>query len=316
MQTEFDWADIAFASKKPLKGAANFVLAPRELSEKRLLQLVKELLPKGDVVIGVAKETYVPSFEGQPQFRTMPRETAVVLAAKAASSASPHKIYVLKYFARDTDVIIEKLLPKHVVVVRGSYHQAFHTRSTYYVLTKFNIPFSYVSPFVDDAEARLYEKHNEATATVEKNGNEADMLALAQSVARKSFDYSFQTGCVLAHKNGTQYAVLATGYNEVIPYQTYAMHYGNSREDNYSTPHDVNYYDTIHAEMQLLVLAGQKGISLAGTTLFINLLPCPNCARTLSQTGITEFVYSVDHSGGYAVKLLEACGKKVRRVVQ
>jgi deoxycytidylate deaminase len=44
-------------------------------------------------------------------------------------------------------------------------------------------------------------------------------------------------------------------------------------------------------------------------------MPCPACARMLSQTDIEEFVYSIDHSEGYAVKMLEAAGKKVRRIV-
>ena len=49
--------------------------------------------------------------------------------------------------------------------------------------------------------------------------------------------------------------------------------------------------------------------------MFINLMPCPTCARMLAMTDIEEFVYSIDHSDGYAVKMLEAAGKKVRRVV-
>jgi len=315
MQTKFDWADIAFASKKPLKGTATLVLAPRELSSKRLLALVKELLPKGDIVLGVAKEAYVAGFEGQTQFRALTDAAASALAEKIAKSDSAKKLYLLEYFTSETDVVVEKLLPKHVIVVRGSYAQTFHTRSTFYALNRLRIPFSYASPFVDEAEAKMYEKQNEVKIADVKSGNEVKMLALAQTVATQSFDYSFQTGCVLAKKNGAHYTVLATGFNKVIPYQTYAMHYGNAREDNASLVHDANHYDTIHAEMQLLVKAQQAGLSLVGTTLFINMLPCPSCTRTLSQTDITEVVYSVDHSNGYAVKLLELCGKKVRRIV-
>ena len=35
----------------------------------------------------------------------------------------------------------------------------------------------------------------------------------------------------------------------------------------------------------------------------------------LCETGISEIVYSLDHSDGYAVKLLEKAGKTVRRHV-
>nr|AIA17188.1 Cytidine and deoxycytidylate deaminase zinc-binding region [uncultured bacterium] len=115
-------------------------------------------------------------------------------------------------------------------------------------------------------------------------------------------------------KNG-KYKLLATTFNPVVPYQTYAMHHGASREINFSPPHDLNHYDTTHAEVELVIKAQKEKIDLKGTILFINLLPCPTCARMLSRTDIAEFVYVQDHSDGYAVKMLEASGKKVRRLV-
>jgi deoxycytidylate deaminase len=92
------------------------------------------------------------------------------------------------------------------------------------------------------------------------------------------------------------------------------MHHGNSREANISPPHDLNHKDTVHAEVEILIKAGKDNIDLAGTTVFINLLPCPACARMFADTDIKELVYREDHSSGYAVKLLEVAGKKVRRI--
>jgi deoxycytidylate deaminase len=93
------------------------------------------------------------------------------------------------------------------------------------------------------------------------------------------------------------------------------MHYGASREKHFSPPNDLNYYDTVHAEVMLILQAQRQDIKLAGTTLFINLLPCPSCARMLCETPIVEFVYTNDHSEGYALRLLQAAGKKVWRLV-
>ncbi len=126
---------------------------------------------------------------------------------------------------------------------------------------------------------------------------------------------AFQTRVSLGRKKGKKYELLATTFNPVLPYQTYAMHFGASREVNFSPPHDLNHYDTTHAEVELIIKAGREKINLKGTTLFINLLPCPACARMLSRTDIEEFVYTEDHSDGYAVKMLELAGRKVRRVV-
>ena len=143
------------------------------------------------------------------------------------------------------------------------------------------------------------------------------MLELAGRAARQSYDYSFQTGVALgkAKPGAGNYQYLLSAYNRVVPYQTYAMHNGAARERYFSPPNDLNHYDTVHAEAELFIHAQKQGIGLAGTTVFINLLPCPPCARMLSETDIAEVVYREDHSAGYAIKMLELAGKTVRRLV-
>ncbi len=312
----FDWSDMAFGSKKPLKNAATFVLAPRAMSEERLSDIVKTYLPKGDIVLGIAKEPYVEGFEGQLSFMTLSLDTAQDIVEKVASSNLPQKLYVLQYFQREIDFIVDKLQPKHAVLVNGSWHQAFHTRSTYYVLVRSGVSFEYISPFINESEAEQYaDRFPPIVPSPGAAGDEKTMLLLAQVTARNSFDTTYQTGCVLAKPHYKGYGVVASGYNRVIPYQTSALHYGNTREKNYSMPGDTNHYDTIHAEMDLLISTLRSGVDMTGLTLFINILPCPNCARTLSQTGIAEVVYERDHSDGYAVKLFDQCGIKTRRVI-
>jgi hypothetical protein len=68
----FDWNELAFGSKKTVNNLrATFIAAPREISAARFTQLVKEFLPKGNVVLGLAKEDHVSGFENQPQFKTL-----------------------------------------------------------------------------------------------------------------------------------------------------------------------------------------------------------------------------------------------------
>lgn len=144
---------------------------------------------------------------------------------------------------------------------------------------------------------------------------EEEMAAHAAKIATYSYDYSFQTGVALGKPVKNNYKLLACAFNKVVPFQTYAMHFGTSREMHFSPPHDLNHYDTIHAEVALIITAQKERISLAGTTLFINLLPCPSCARMLCETDIQDFVYQHDHSSGYAFDLLQKAGKHVRRIV-
>ena len=314
---DFDWNDLAFASKKPLSSLkATFIAAPREISPARFTQLIKEYLPKGNIILGLAKESFVLGFEGQPQFRMLALETVKGIIDKVNNSPSKYKIAILSYAQRDLIHIINKLDARGFIGVNGSWKYSFHTQPPYYALMQRGIPYQLVSPFADEIEAKHFAAQTKLfQPPTSGTYSDQEMLDIAATAAKQSYDYSFQTGVSLGRKKGGKYTLLATTFNPVVPYQTYAMHSGASREVNFSPPHDLNHYDTTHAEVELLIKAQKESINLAGTTLFINLLPCPACARMLSQTDIAEFVYKEDHSNGYAVKMLELAGKKVRRVV-
>ena len=315
---EFDWNDLAFSSKKPINTLkATFIAAPRDLSPTRFTQLVKELLPKGNIVLGIAKEPYVLGLENQPQFRMLQAKTVEAIVRKVAASASPHKIYLLSYFQRDLPHLLDKLRFKRVVLINGSWYRAFHLRPEFYALVKQGTPYELVSPFASEQEALAYISAT-TLQPVPQTGNftEREMLALAGQAATHSYAYSeFQTGVTLGRKTGDGYKLIATAHNTIVPFETFAMHYGAARETNFSPMNDLNHYDALHAEMQLLTQCLATRTDLTKTTLFINLLPCPACARMLAQTTIAEFVYREDHSDGYAVTMLQSAGKKVRRAV-
>jgi deoxycytidylate deaminase len=311
------WSELAFASKDPINELdATFISAPRELSPARLTELVKKHLQVGNVVLGVAEEDFVLGFEGQPQFKTLRPEQVRPLVDKIQYSDLPRKLYTLTYAQRDWKFVLEKLKFKKVVLVYGSWKQTFHTLPAFYVLAKKRLGYEMVSPFVSTEEAREFDRLTKLsvvpTAGLYSSG---EMLALAQQAASHSYETAFQTGVALGKKQADKYTLLATSFNRVVPYQTYAMHHGLSRDVNYSPMHDLNHYDTVHAEVELIVKAQKQTIDLSGTTLFINLLPCPACARMFTETDIQEFVYREDHSDGYAVKMLEAAGKTVTRLV-
>lgn len=322
----FDWSDLAFANKKPLKNLkATFISAPREISSKRFTQLVKEYLPTSNIVIGIAKEDYIDGFEGQPQFRTLNYKTIKNVVEKVNNSPSPYKIYVITYFQREWLSVISKLSFARVLMINGSWKYVFHNSPIYYLLAKEKISYRLLSPFCDESEAHSYEKRIkkelkdslQSMPDTGKTFTDTQMLESANQAARMSFDYSFQTGAALGLKNSgsKKYILLVTAHNVIVPFETYALHNGASRETNFSPANDLNHYDAVHAEVELVVRALRNGYKLTRTTLFINLLPCPTCARMLCETDIAEIVYQKDHSDGYAVKLLEEAGKKVRRIV-
>lgn len=313
----FNWSELAFGSKKPLDQLrAIFIPAPRELSAARFIQLIKTYLPQGNIILGLAQEEYIAGFEGQPQFKTLRRQTVQKIIDKVNAASPSRRIATLTYFQRDTKFILEKLDVKKVVLVNGSWKHIFHTLPAYYVLAKRQIPYATVSPFVSEEEARRFDATT-PLPPLPSGGlfTAQEMLQLAARAATHSYDNGYQTGVTLGHKKGRKYELLAATFNKVVPFQTYAWHYGPAREVNFSPMHDLNHYDTVHAEVEIVIAAQKQRIDLHGTTLFINLLPCPTCARMFSETDIPEFVYVEDHSDGYGVKMLELAGKKVKRIV-
>lgn len=314
MATELVWGNFTNETKETLRRLrATFVMAPRDLSGERLVALVKTYLRMGNVVFGVAKEPYISGFEEQPQFRTLPLDIVLRLTEAIEKAKLTHQIHIVSYPQNEVDEVIRAIRPNRVVVVRGSYLYAFHRRSTYELLKKRGIPFEYASPFSDEAEAKAYLIQMEFPEVKSEAHDERGMFDVVDRVAKHSFDYSFQTGAALADFSDGGYTLRDAACNEVIPYQTYALHFGNSREDNLSPRHDANHYDTIHAEMNLLVRSMKSGLSFKGKSLFINMMPCPNCARTLVKTGLWEVVYQEVHSDGYAAQLFKEAGIKVRK---
>lgn len=315
----FDWSDFAFGSKKPINELrATFVAAPREISEKRLAQLIRTYLPKGNIVLGLAKESHVEGLEAQPQFRMLQPANVQRVLDKVNAASSKHKVYTLSYFQREAKYIFDKLSFRKVLLVRGSWSRTFHTREEYYAIANKHQEYELISPFASEEEAREYEVliSREMAELPSPAGylSEKEMSERAAAIATYSYDYSFQTGVALGRLTAKGYKFLANTFNKVVPFQTYAMHYGTSREVHFSPPHDLNHYDTIHAEVAMIIKAQKEGLDLQGTTLFINLLPCPACARMFCETDIDEFVYLHDHSEGYAYELLQKAGKRVRRL--
>jgi deoxycytidylate deaminase len=317
-----DWADLAFASKAPLRDlTAVYIPTPREISADRLKQLIKEYLPKHHIVIGVARELYIEGFDGRPQCRTLRIDPKLQTLIDKVNTASPnHKIYVMRQFQRETPDILLKGHFVKALFVNGSWHRAFHHTSTYYTLINQRIPYELVAAFVDETEARGYAEKYRASYVIKAASSDAlseqDMMRAADDASRSSFEYTFQTGMALGIlQTSGSYKLLATAHNAVVPYETYALLHGSIREQNFALVNDQNHYDAIHAEVGLIITAMNEHIDLDGTSVFINLMHCPSCARMIAMLPVGEIVYEYDHSDGYAVGLLQQAGKSIRRVI-
>lgn len=285
-----------------------FIAGSRDITEKRIVEITKMFLGKVNIIWGCLEDKYINGLEDSPQFATLPLSKL----EKTLETLNSKNIYILRYFERDLKYILKELDFKAVIYIQGSWYRSFHYNPHYFELLSQKTQYKLISPFCDEDEAVEYAQGFKfEDVDVSKEYMDEQMMKLCKQVAKRSFDHTYQAGSILA-KDGK---VLLWSYNSIKPFETYAMHYGALREKHFCPPNDANYYDTNHAEIEMLVKAGRQGVPLKDTTLYINLMPCPTCARALCATEIKEVVYEVDHSEGFAVKLLEKAGKTVRRLV-
>jgi dCMP deaminase len=107
-------------------------------------------------------------------------------------------------------------------------------------------------------------------------------MAQAQLAASKSKDNSTKVGAVLVRNN----SAFSTGYN------------GFPRGCNDDVPerHErpLKYDWTVHSELNAILNAAREGFRTEGSTMYVTLHPCKECAKAIAQAGIKEVVFLTD----------------------
>lgn len=125
-------------------------------------------------------------------------------------------------------------------------------------------------------------------------------MGLAKLSALRSKDPHTQVGAVIIDSNSK--AILSMGYNgfprtklsnndNVFPWKSD----GENINDN-------KYAYVVHAELNAILNA--HGTSLEGSTLYVTLYPCNECAKAIVQSGITT-VYYLDKKNNESEKASE-----------
>ncbi len=110
-------------------------------------------------------------------------------------------------------------------------------------------------------------------------------MGVALLAAQRSKDPNTQVGaCIVDSAN----RILSTGYN--------GFPYGCSDDifpwDREGEANDTKYPYVVHAELNAILNASGK--SLLGSTIYVALFPCNECAKAIIQAGIKKVVYLSD----------------------
>ena len=114
-------------------------------------------------------------------------------------------------------------------------------------------------------------------------------INIANEIASASKCVSKQVGAVIV-KDGR---ILSTGYNGTPTGYVNCCDYWNGEY----TPEHHEWSKTyeIHAEMNAIIWAARKGISIENATIYVTLEPCSECSKNLIASGIKRIVYETPY---------------------
>jgi dCMP deaminase len=116
--------------------------------------------------------------------------------------------------------------------------------------------------------------------------SDTNFINIATELASASKCVSKQVGAVIV-KDGR---ILSTGYNGTpAGYTNCKEHW---RGEYTSSHHEWSKTYEIHAEMNAIIWAARKGISIEGATIYVTLEPCSECSKNLIASGIKRIVYA------------------------
>jgi dCMP deaminase len=113
-------------------------------------------------------------------------------------------------------------------------------------------------------------------------------LDICRVVAKRSKDPDTQLGAVIV---GPAKEIRSTGYNSL------PRHIRDDIEERKQRP--TKYLWMEHAERNAIYNAARCGTPLEGCTLYVELMPCMDCARAIVQAGIVEVVVDSERMARY-----------------
>ena len=132
-------------------------------------------------------------------------------------------------------------------------------------------------------------------------------IDLADSVSKRATCDRGRSGCVITKEK----QILVTGYvgsPRGLPHCDEVGHFFKKviHEDGSVTQHCVR---TVHAEQNAITQAAQRGIALAGSTLYCRMTPCRTCAMLIINCGIERVVCEKKyHAGAESEQMFKEVG--------
>ena len=132
------------------------------------------------------------------------------------------------------------------------------------------------------------------------------MCAAASNEAEKSSDWWRHVGAVVTKGN----KIIFSAHNHHVPseYTPYAQ--GDPRDVVAAGTLNL-VYTSLHAEQTIVAEAARKGAPLEGTNMYMNIFPCPLCAKLIAYAGIKKCFFRTGSAWLDAESVLRANGVEI-----
>ncbi|MDX1979035.1 MAG: deaminase [Bryobacteraceae bacterium] len=125
-------------------------------------------------------------------------------------------------------------------------------------------------------------------------------LQICRMVGARSKDPNTKLGCIIV---GPAREIRTTGYN------SFPRHIRDDVPERLVRPEKYLWIE--HAERNAIYNAARCGTQLEGCTLYVEIMPCMDCARAIVQAGIIEVVVSATRMAEYSSDYYDTHFRKV-----
>lgn len=133
--------------------------------------------------------------------------------------------------------------------------------------------------------------------------DDAFFMRMVAEYAKCSTCAKIRVGSVITRSSH----ILSAGYNGSAPGEEHCCdHFKNhpwvvrytiGTEDDFRTQHaKFSEEHEIHAEINAMADAADRGVDIRGATLYCSYLPCFNCAKEIVRRGIARVVYGQEYT--------------------
>ena len=160
-----------------------------------------------------------------------------------------------------------------------------------------------------DRKSILTERPVENAKEILPEAFNQQFLNVASELKEKSADWWRRVAGVIV-KDGQ---LLLSAWNHHLPSELEPYFNGDPR----GTFHKSEYIElstAIHAESSLVAEAAKKGISLAGSELYVTTFPCPVCAKLIATAGVKRVYFSEGYAMLDGESILQTSGVEIYKV--